>query len=173
MINIIRQASLNDIDSLMEIFEIARCFMKRTGNPHQWINGYPQRDFLLEEINQGHCMVCLNESNKIIATFCFIQGPDPTYSRIEEGEWISDEPYYVLHRLASDASCHGIADACISWCKQHHTGLRADTHSDNLIMQHLLEKHGFQRCGIIHVLNGTPRIAYQYVSQTGNKEFGS
>ena len=29
------------------------------------------------------------------------------------------------------------------------------------IMQNLLEKHGFIRCGIIYVANGTPRIAYQ------------
>ena len=28
-------------------------------------------------------------------------------------------------------------------------------------MQHILEKQGFVRCGIIYVANGTPRIAYQ------------
>lgn len=30
-------------------------------------------------------------------------------------------------------------------------------------MQHVLEKNGFVRCGIIHLENGDPRIAYQYV----------
>ena len=44
--------------------------------------------------------------------------------------------------------------------------LRADTHADNKIMQHLLEKNGFTRCGIIHVADGTPRIAYQKLALT-------
>ena len=44
--------------------------------------------------------------------------------------------------------------------------LRADTHADNKVMQHLLESEGFTRCGIIHVEDGTPRIAYQRLSLT-------
>ncbi len=34
---------------------------------------------------------------------------------------------------------------------EHCQSLRADTHADNKIMQHLLEKNGFTRCGVIHV----------------------
>ena len=44
--------------------------------------------------------------------------------------------------------------------------VRADTHADNKIMQHLLEENGFTKCGIIHVEDGTPRIAYQKMSLT-------
>ena len=44
--------------------------------------------------------------------------------------------------------------------------MRADTHADNKVMQHLLESEGFTRCGIIHVADGTPRIAYQRMSLT-------
>ena len=40
-----------------------------------------------------------------------------------------------------------IRDSCES--------LRADTHADNKIMQHLLEENGFTKCGIIHVEDGT------------------
>ena len=39
-------------------------------------------------------------------------------------------------------------------------------HADNKIMQHLLEKNGFARCGIIHVEDGTSRVAYQKLSAT-------
>ena len=49
---------------------------------------------------------------------------------------------------------------------EHCESLRADTHEDNKIMQHLLEKNGFVRCGIIHVEDGTPRVAYQKLSAT-------
>ena len=55
----------------------------------------------------------------------------------------------------------------VNWCLEHCESLRADTHADNKIMQHLLEKNGFTRCGIIHVADGTPRIAYQRLSREG------
>lgn len=159
----IRPATFTDLDRLMEIFEAARRFMESTGNPNQWINGYPQRALIAEEISQEHCYVCQNEEGKTIGTFCFVPSPDPNYARIEDGAWLNDAPYHVIHRLASDGSEKGIFKACIDWCALQDTNLRADTHADNKVMQHLLEKNGFIRCGIIYVSNGTPRIAYQRV----------
>ena len=157
----IRPATFTDLDRLMEIFEAARRFMESTGNPNQWINGYPQRALIAEEISQEHCYVCQDEEGKTIGTFCFVPSPDPNYARIEDGAWLNDAPYHVIHRLASDGSEKGIFKACIDWCALQDTNLRADTHADNKVMQHLLEKNGFIRCGIIYVSNGTPRIAYQ------------
>lgn len=160
---VIRKAVSDDIEIIMNIFSIARQFMKATGNPNQWINGYPQKELIINDITNGHCYVCENENfleRKVVATFCFIEGPDPTYSYIEEGEWPDDLPYYVIHRLASDGTVHGIASRCIEWCQEKSSVLRVDTHHDNKVMQHLLEKNGFSRCGIIYVANGTPRIAY-------------
>lgn len=161
----IRLAVAADLDRLMEIFESARTFMAATGNANQWINGYPQRELIASEIAASHCYVCERGAGDIAGTFCFIAGPDSTYARIEEGEWLDDAPYYVIHRLASDGTCKGIAGACIAWCKQHSSHLRVDTHADNKVMQHILKRHGFVRCGIIYVANGTPRIAYQSVAQ--------
>ena len=161
MVREIRLASMREVDRLMDIFAIARQFMSANGNAHQWINGYPQRELMVKEIEAGHCWVCLDERDCIVATFCFIVGKDPTYDYIEDGEWPSDDPYAVIHRLASDGSQKGIAAACIDWCSKQIHCLRADTHADNKVMQHLLEKNGFRRCGIIYVANGTPRIAYQ------------
>ena len=160
---IIRPATFTDLDRLMEIFEAARRFMESTGNPNQWINGYPQRALIAEEISQEHCYVCQDEEGKTIGTFCFVPSPDPNYACIEDGAWLNDAPYHVIHRLASDGSEKGIFKACIDWCALQDTNLRADTHADNKVMQHLLEKNGFIRCGIIYVSNGTPRIAYQRV----------
>ena len=60
----------------------------------------------------------------------------------------------------------GVAAAVITWCLEHCESLRADTHADNKIMQHLLEKNGFTKCGIIHVADGSPRFAYQRMSLT-------
>ena len=76
----IRKATLDDLDCLMEIFEEARRFMCRTGNPNQWINGYPQRELIQEEIEASHCYVGVTKDGRAVATFCFIQGPDPTHA---------------------------------------------------------------------------------------------
>ena len=168
----IRKAKVEDIDRLMEIFSVAREFMKSTGNANQWINGYPQKEFILEEIENNHCYACVTAEGKIVATFCFIKGPDSTYSYIEDGEWPNDSPYYVIHRVASDGSVKGIFGPCVEWCTRISPCIRVDTHHDNKVMQHLLEKNGFKRCGIIYVSNGTPRIAYQremFLKKNGNK----
>ena len=97
----------------------------------------------------------------------FILGADPTYKVIEDGQWLNDTlPYGTLHRLASAGESKGIGKAVVEWCLEHCESLRADTHADNKVMQHLLESEGFTRCGIIHVEDGTPRIAYQRLSLT-------
>lgn len=157
----IRPAHPNDLGRLMQIFDIARQFMETTGNERQWINGYPQRELISSEIESGHCYVCTDTNRRILATFCFIEGPDQSYARIEDGKWLDDAPYHVIHRIASSGETKGIFRTCLDWCAERSCNLRIDTHADNLVMQHLAESNGFIRCGIIYVSNGTPRIAYQ------------
>lgn len=156
----IRKASAADLERLMEIFRAARKFMVSAGNPDQWIDGYPQRKLIAEEIAQGHCYVCATSDRTIVGTFCFSPGPDPTYDKIYNGNWLNDEPYRVIHRLASDGSAKGIGKLCIDWCIGRCKDLRTDTHANNRIMQSLVERCGFVRCGTIRVANGTSRIAY-------------
>lgn len=76
---------------------------------------------------------------------------------------VSDDtrPYGVIHRLASTEQSKGVASACLQWCYRQIPNLRADTHRDNHILQHILKKHGFQYCGIIYLLNGDERLAFQ------------
>ncbi len=157
----IRKAVPGDLDRLMEILDAARAFMAATGNPNQWVGGYPQRELIAGEIAAGHCYVCAADSGKAVATFCFIPGPDPTYAYIEDGSWPNSRPYCVIHRLASDGTCSGIARLCFEWCFSRCSCLRADTHAENKVMQKLLTANGFVRCGIIYLKNGSPRIAYQ------------
>ena len=109
----IRKGSLADLPRLMEIFAYARSFMARSGNPNQWINGYPSEEQIEREIRQGHCFVMVDpEEGGVHATFCFMPGPDPFYGVIEGGSWLDDEPYWVIHRLASDGTRSHIWDQC-------------------------------------------------------------
>lgn len=158
---IIRPTELTDIPLVMGIYEYARNFMRANGNATQWVNGYPSEELIRQEIKDSHSFVCIGGQGEIIGTFCFILGDDPTYRQIFEGEWLNDEPYGVIHRMATNGKQKGVADACLDWCMEQSDNIRVDTHKDNLVMQHILEKRGFRRCGIIFVRDGTERIAYQ------------
>lgn len=153
---------MEDIPAMMELYAQARVFMREHGNPNQWDDSYPSRELLEKDIAFGNSYIVEDDEKNLAATFAFIKGEDPTYYGIENGAWLNHEPYGTIHRLAGNPSCHGIASGCIGWCKSQIGNLRADTHEDNKIMQHLLEKNGFVRCGIIHLADGAPRIAYQF-----------
>ena len=158
----IRMAVIEDLSALTRIYDHAREFMASSGNPGQWVNGYPSEDDIKKDIRNESLYVCEGKDKNILAAFCLMPGPDSTYSIIQDGNWLNELPYLVIHRLASDGSQKGIAQACLDWCLERNSNIRVDTHEDNLIMQHILESYGFQRCGIIYTHDGTPRIAYQY-----------
>lgn len=155
----IRKATVEDIDILMVIYDKGRAFMRQSGNLHQWTNGYPSRSLVENDIRSGNQFV-VEKEGRIAATFAFIEGDDPTYDHIE-GRWLNGSPYGTIHRLASDGTAPGIATECFRFCLEKKGNVRADTHPDNIRMKDLLEKFGFVRCGVIHLADGTPRIAYQ------------
>jgi len=161
MITRIRPTTHDDLPEVMEIYAIARDFMCSTGNVSQWTDGYPLVAFIKEEIDAGHSFVCENQEGELIGTFCFIIGDDPTYENIYEGEWLNNDLYGTVHRIASSGKEKGIAEACFRWCFLQCNNVRVDTHRDNRVMQRILKKLGFSYCGIIYVSNGTERLAYQ------------
>ena len=90
-------------------------------------------------------------------------GDDSTYQVIDNGHWLSDEPYGTIHRIAGDGTIHGVLEIAVNYCKKQISHLRIDTHHDNKIMQHVIEKNGFKKCGIIYVKDGSERIAYELI----------
>ena len=57
----------------------------------------------------------------------------------------------------------GVFAAALEYCSGVIGHLRIDTHADNKPMQHVVEKAGFSKRGIIYVEDGTPRIAYDRI----------
>lgn len=158
---VIKKATMEQLDVIMEIYGTAQTFMAENGNPGQWGFGYPSRGIVEEDIRQERCYVAEDEDG-IEGVFVFFIGTEPNYERIEHGRWLrEDSPYGVLHRVASAGRKRGVASFCIQWCLEKCPNMRGDTHEKNGVMQHVLEKNGFVPCGIIHVEDGTPRIAYQ------------
>ena len=161
----IRKTVESDLDRVMEIYAYAREFMAKTGNPNQWgPTKWPPEALIRDDIKEGSSYVCTNDDGEVIGTFFFTQGYDiePTYREIEDGGWIGSDSYGVVHRIASDGSEKGIGRFCIDWAFEQCGHLRMDTHTDNVIMQNLLTKLGFVRCGIIYVIEDNyPRYAYE------------
>jgi len=154
----IRKAQREDLPRIEEIYAYARKFMAETGNPNQWGTTTPASSLLEEDIQKGDLYV-LTFENVIHGVFYFYIGIDPTYGIIEDGQWRSDTAYGTIHRIAGDGS-GGILATAVAFGKTQIGHLRIDTHEDNKIMQHAVAKQGFQRAGIIHLANGSPRIAY-------------
>lgn len=156
---------MEDVPVIMRLIEEARGIMRSCGNVNQWIDGYPSRETIVEDINNGHCYLCVEQgSGEVVASFAFIPGPEPTYAEIYEGQWLDDKPYYVVHRLASSAASHGVFNDVMDYCMAVAGSLRIDTHRDNVIMRHVIEKYGFIYCGIIYLQSGDERLAYQLES---------
>ncbi|MBQ7356840.1 MAG: N-acetyltransferase [Clostridia bacterium] len=160
----IRRATLADANAANEIYESARAFMRSTGNLTQWSGVHPSKEEIIDGISDGTSYVCV-EGEEIVATFYFNVGDDPTYRVIYDGEWRDSEPYAVIHRIAVKYPGRRIADACFDFCKGLYPSIKIDTHRDNIPMQRCLLRNGFAYCGIIHLADGEPRLAYQWLKE--------
>ncbi len=162
----IRKATENDLPHMMEIYAIARKFMVESGNPRQWAaRNWPPEELIRSDIAAGHSYVC-EADGRITAVFYFNYGHaiDRTYDVIEDGAWIGNEDYGVVHRIAADGTVKGAGAFCINWAIDQCGHVRMDTHGDNKPMQHVLEKIGFTKCGIIHVVeDNDPRLAFEII----------
>ena len=165
----IRKTTMRDLARVMEIYAYARKFMAQHGNPNQWgPTCWPPEDLIRRDITEGSSYVCENDTGVILGTFFFVQGTDiePTYREITDGAWLDDSPYGVVHRIASDGSAKGVGAFCLNWAFEQCGHLRIDTHGDNTVMQNLVRKLGFVRCGTIYVEeDDDPRMAFE---KTGN-----
>ena len=180
---VIRHATPADIPALRPVFEAAKGIMRADGNHDQWsAPGFPDDSLLLRDIARGGGFVIENRwpvgaghderktvmpgltghlaAPRIVAYFALLPSPEPTYDVID-GAWLTDEPYGVIHRMASYPEIHGIFSTVINYAASRFAHLRIDTHRDNRIMQHLIEKHGSTYCGSIWLEDGTERLAYE------------
>ncbi len=144
--------------------------MRADGNLEQWsAPGFPPDDLLLRDISLGGGYVILGDisseaeggvENSPVAYFALLPSPEPTYGYID-GAWLTDEPYGVIHRIASYPSVHGVFSTIIDFAAARYPHLCIDTHRDNHIMQRVIAAAGFTCCGIIWLTDGTERLAYE------------
>lgn len=164
----ITKTTRRDIDRIMEIFSEARESIGKLGID-QWQNGYPNVEVLNEDVLSGFSYVVREkETGNIIATFCLKEDEEPTYKQIYDGSWINSGDSFALHRIAicNAKKGSGVANAIIDFilrkCRDNNVpSLKVDTHSGNLPMRRMLERNGFDYCGIIYLATGEKRVAYE------------
>ena len=172
----IQLATISDIPKIIEIIEDAKIYLASLGID-QWQNGYPNAVQIENDIKNAESYVVLDDSNTIIATTMFSTKGEPTY-KIIEGSWIVDEnnQYGVIHRLATAKKNRkgGIAQFVFEYFheylqQQNIQSLKIDTHEENVGMQSLVKKIGYQYCGIIYTSYGDKRLAFEKVITLNSK----
>ena len=162
----IRVATMNDIDRIMDILAEARTSMAVLGID-QWQYGYPTRDIILDDIKKQRSFVLADEG-EICATFALIFDGEITYNKIYAGAWLTNTPYLALHRIAIAVKNRGkgysdeIMKFIFNTAKENSfASVRVDTHTGNKPMRKMIEKNGFEYCGIIYLIDGQQRVAYE------------
>lgn len=155
-----------DIDNVMVVIKQAQDYFKEQGI-NQWQNNYPNSDTINNDIVNGHSYVLLKDDN-IVATVAVSFDGESTYNNIYDGKWITNDKYAVIHRIAVDNTFKGLGlsseiikkveELCV--INNAHS-IKVDTHRENLSMQKLLKKNKFEYCGIIYLLDGNERIAFE------------
>ena len=158
------------MEALNALFAEARATIAALGID-QWQNGYPSLSVIEEDVHLGRSYV-VEAEGCVVGTFVLITEGEPTYDRIFDGTWqTGDEADYVaIHRVAVSVARRGsgLSTAMLDYAAEAardlgRTSLRIDTHRGNVVMRHMLERHGFVYCGSIYLESGDHRVAYEKI----------
>lgn len=163
-----RKSVKKDVDSIMRIIEQAQDYFKKQG-VDQWQNDYPNQNTINNDIKNGESYV-LEKDGCVVATAMVTFKGEKSYDSIYDGEWLSNNEYATIHRVAVDNNYKGlglssqiiknIENLCL---KRNIPSIKVDTHEDNLSMQKLLLKNEFKYCGIIYLDDNSKRIAFEKI----------
>lgn len=166
---IFRKASLEDIESIGHLIEMARKSLRDDGID-QWQKTNPNKEIIKKQIEKDDAYV-FDKEGKVLAYAYVFDGVDPCYN-IHEGKFKSDS-YLVIHTLMVDN--RGVVpklgtkfmEALVDFTeKSGKKAIRIDTHQDNFRMRGLLDKFSFEEIGIVQIdEDGIPkdRICYEKV----------
>ena len=161
----IEKAKLMDLTEIVAVIESARAFLKAQEIDQWQKSAYPAAADVRSDIENNVAYV-LKVDGKVAAYAAVMTGFDPAYDLIH-GAWRNDSHDYVtVHRMAVSTAFRGQALGqgfltSVFETFSTYQDFRVDTHPDNQIMQHILTKLGFEKCGVV-MFEGA-RWAYQKV----------
>ena len=160
---IFRKATAEDIDAVAQIMAAASGRLGAAG-VDQWQRGYPNRESVERDVEQGVGMV-LCEGTTILTYGAVIFTGEPAYDDLTGGEWLRMGDYACVHRLCVNEIFVGMGfskrfmEAAEAMAAERVKSIRIDTHPDNLIMQGLVRSMGYTYCG--DVVIESRRLAYE------------
>ena len=145
----LRAAALSEVELAMDIINQAKAHLRAQGID-QWQTGYPDRDCLERDVRTGKGYF-LEEDGIPLGYLCVDFDGEPAYEALE-GEWLTDGPYVVVHRMAvADGECgKGVAAEFLRHAEEmaRERGIgafRIDTNHDNRPLLRLLERRAAVR----------------------------
>lgn len=159
-----RKARWNELSEIMGVIEDGKRTLKERG-VDQWANDGPTYESIQRDLKKEQLYV-LVENNEILGVCACVLEEDPNYQVID-GAWLQTGPYMNIHRFAVSRKHQKknlgtqMLRECLRICP--FKAVRIDTHHDNQAMLALVQKVGFQYCGVIRLSNGEPRDAFELV----------
>ena len=132
-----RKALTNEKDQIWRILKDA-IHRRKKDNSNQWQDGYPNRNIIQNDLDQGYGFV-LTTNDQIIGYCALLINDEPEYLKIN-GKWLSNKNFIVFHRLA--------------------IGKEFLNNHDNIPMLKLFKSLGYSFCGIVH-FRDSPRKAFE------------
>ena len=150
-----RKAKLEDLIQIKEVYNYAYNHMKDEGNVNQWSDYISFEIGVINYIN-NNCFYVVVDENEIVGFFALIYGIDVTYNDIRNGNWVNNNEYVTIHKIAVKYYQRKIASKILAYIiekikKEDINNIRIDTHKDNISMQTFLNKNGFIHCGEISI----------------------
>lgn len=143
---------LDDLNELMDIYDLARVRMVNEGNLTQWDNREVFKTEIIDYINKK-ILYKVIENDEIVGYFAYIYDIEHAYDVID-GKWLNQDKYITIHKIASKYNNKGIGGFIIKYvidrCKNEGIyNIKIDTHKNNLSMNKFLTNKGFINCGVI------------------------
>lgn len=136
---------------------------------YQWDETYPTFEIVENDVKEGIGWA-VKSDGEIAAYMAIKWDGEPIYDKID-GAWGSEGPFLAVHRIAIGDKFRGTGISGkifglieeLGLSRGYHT-IRIDTDFPNLVMQHVLEKSGFTRRGIVFYSEAEGnRIAYDKI----------
>jgi GNAT superfamily N-acetyltransferase len=161
-----RKAELSEIAAIWEILQQAIIRRKEDGST-QWQDGYPNPEVVQKDIEKEEGFV-LVAGETIIGYCAVLINDEPAYDKIE-GNWLTNDDFVVLHRLAISEKYlgKGLAKIIIKYIENFALSnniysVKADTNFDNIAMMKIFKNLGYTLCGEVY-FRGSSRKAYEKV----------
>ena len=134
---------LNDLNKLMDIYDLARVRMVNEGNLTQWDNREVFKIEIIDYINKKILYKAI-ENDEIVGYFAYIYDIEHAYDAID-GKWLNQDKYITIHKIASKYNNKGIGGFIIKYvidrCKSEGIyNIKIVTHINYLYLNMFLQK---------------------------------